>query len=595
MKKLYNTSVLFTAFRWKKQIQNLSATLGLLLLSHGLIAQNTSYRINAIPITGLGNTAFGVNAFVSNTTGNYNSATGIESLFSNTTGGANVANGYNALHFNTVGSRNNATGMYALYRNTNGSENIANGAFALFTNTTGSNNIALGEAALYSNTTGINNTATGNSSLYANTTARNNTATGFYALHWNTTGENNTANGSMALFNSTTGSNNTAIGFRALYLNTTGYYNTAVGYQALNSNTTGYYNTACGYEVLYANTTGALNTANGFQALRNNITGNYNTASGLNALYSNTSGLNNTAVGNYALFQNTTGNYNTALGNGAGPNAGAYTNSIAIGFLATTTASNQVRIGNSSITSIGGYQAWTNVSDERVKKDIQEKVPGLEFINKLRPVTYHLDVNVIADFLKTPDDQRVRSAETAQSEMLHTGLIAQEVEKAATDIGYEFSGVDKPKNKEDLYGLRYAEFTIPLIKAVQELSKQNEEQKKQNEAIKKELNELKAIIKNGAASGIVNPIESEQTMLFQNTPNPFNQSTSINYFIASNAKKAVLIIISDKGEKMKEFDLTNSNRSSVEINPGDLAAGVYVYTLIVDEKVIDSKKMILTQ
>ena len=57
-------------------------------------------------------------------------------------------------------------------------------------------------------------------------------------------------------------------------------------------------------------------------------------------------------------------------------------------------------------------------------------------------------------------------------------------------IGYNFSGVDAPNNSEDHYGLRYAEFTVPLVKAVQELSKENELLKAENEATK---NRQKAI------------------------------------------------------------------------------------------------------
>ncbi len=48
---------------------------------------------------------------------------------------------------------------------------------------------------------------------------------------------------------------------------------------------------------------------------------------------------------------------------------------------------------------------------------------------------------------------------------------------SAKNIGFNFSGVDAPKNENDLYGLRYAEFVVPLVKAVQELSHQNEAQK----------------------------------------------------------------------------------------------------------------------
>ena len=51
--------------------------------------------------------------------------------------------------------------------------------------------------------------------------------------------------------------------------------------------------------------------------------------------------------------------------------------------------------------------------------------------------------------------------------IVYTGFIAQEVEDAAQSIGYDFSGVDKPQNDNDFYGLRYAEFTVPLVKAVQ--------------------------------------------------------------------------------------------------------------------------------
>jgi hypothetical protein len=155
---------------------------------------------------------------------------------------------------------------------------------------------------------------------------------------------------------------------------------------------------------------------------------------------------------------------------------GSYSNTTSLGNGSTTSASDQVRIGNSAVTSIGGFQNWTNVSDARFKKDITESVPGLTFINKLRPVTYHLDMENIAGYLKTPAQNRDTKAETVKGAMLQTGFIAQEVEKAARETGYDFSGVDAPKNENDFYGLRYAEFTVPLVKAVQELSAQNQQQ-----------------------------------------------------------------------------------------------------------------------
>ena len=65
---------------------------------------------------------------------------------------------------------------------------------------------------------------------------------------------------------------------------------------------------------------------------------------------------------------------------------------------AKVNASNKVLIGNSNVTSIGGYASWSNFSDGRFKRNIKENVPGLSFINKLRPVTYTLDIDAINEF-----------------------------------------------------------------------------------------------------------------------------------------------------------------------------------------------------
>ena len=109
---------------------------------------------------------------------------------------------------------------------------------------------------------------------------------------------------------------------------------------------------------------------------------------------------------------------------------------------------------------------------------------------KLRPVTYHLDVTKLSAALgedhggNINDDMKASMA--FKESMVCSGFIAQEVEQAAEDSGYDFSGVDKPKNENDFYGLRYAEFVVPLVKAVQELEIQNEELKKEIENLKQE-------------------------------------------------------------------------------------------------------------
>ena len=69
--------------------------------------------------------------------------------------------------------------------------------------------------------------------------------------------------------------------------------------------------------------------------------------------------------------------------------------------------------------------------------------------------------------------------------MRFSGFLAQEVEKAAKEVGYDFSGVDKPQDANGMWALRYAEFTVPLVKAVQE-------QQELIKALQKEIEILKS-------------------------------------------------------------------------------------------------------
>jgi hypothetical protein len=350
---------------------------------------------------------------------------------------------------------------------------------------TNNNNVFVGTQSGNSNTSGSENTTLGHSALRQNTSGANNTSIGNRSMRFNTSGLNNSAFGLEALYSNTTGSTNTAIGRRAMYSNTTAGSNSALGNQALYSNTNGSSNTAVGNDALYTNSTGGNNTAVGFNSLYLNSGGFFNTAIGNQSLYSNSFGNNNAAIGRNALYNNTSGSNNSAIGYNAFFNGASFSNSTALGYATDITASNQVRVGNASVTSIGGFANWTNVSDARFKVNIKENVPGLDFITKLRAVTYNLDLDAIAKFHNTPDEIRVD--ETEKSQQIQTGFIAQEVEEAAKKLGFEFSGVDAPKNETDHYGLRYSEFVVPIVKAIQEQQLIIEELRKQNELLLKRI------------------------------------------------------------------------------------------------------------
>ncbi len=354
-------------------------------------------------------------------------------------------------------------------------------------------NTAVGHAALNSNSSGEKNTACGYQALYNNESGSLNNAFGYQALYNNTDGYSNAAFGNSSLLNNTTGKYNSAFGYNSMYSNTSGLYNTSIGYMALFANNQASYNVAIGYQSLYANTDGERNTTSGYRSMFHNTKGSYNTANGFFSLVENISGECNTACGYIALQYNTTGSYNTAIGYGAGTRSGdtALTNITAIGYGAKVSSDNSIVLGNNSITSIGGYASWSDLSDGRFKTNVQEEVPGLDFITLLRPVTFNWDIHKLDEFKGVPDsiyanDPAMEEARLAKEAKTKTGFIAQEVEAAADSIGYDFSGVVKPANDKTEYRLSYSEFVVPLVKAVQE-------QQAIIEDLKKRIEELEAL------------------------------------------------------------------------------------------------------
>ncbi len=587
--------------------------------------------IGASNLSATSNTALGSRALLANTTGYDNTATGDRSLYSNINGFGNTANGSKTLMNNTVGYANTATGDAALNDNTTGNENSAYGYVALADNTTGNLNTAFGSQTLIYSVTGNYNTAIGGRALLENVSGNNNTALGYNSMFHNNTGNYNTVSGTNALYLNITGSHNVAMGNKALYRYKSDYNtaigdsalannvnggtdvlsaNTAVGYGALTTTTVSYDNTAIGAYSLWSNTVGNYNTSSGSFSLNKNTDGGYNVASGKNALYANTNGSNNVAYGFSSGSWNDNNNNCTFIGNDADQTVYTdFSNSTALGNTARITASNQARIGNSAVTSIGGYANWTNISDERVKKNIKENVPGLEFINKLKPVTYNLNVTGIKSFLKEDknddktDNKNVNDKSSAlieqgikeKEKVLYTGFVAQDVEAVAKKINYEFSGVDKPQDENGLYGLRYAEFVVPLVKAVQELSKKNDE-------LQQQIDELKSMQLQGKNITGSTEIINQQTVelngtfsLSQNMPNPFTNSTQINYYLPVNSNNAYINFYAMNGALLKSVKLSGNGKGTISVKANELSSGAYKYALMIDGKIMDSKSMIVSK
>jgi len=300
--------------------------------------------------------------------------------------------------------------------------------------------------------------AVGGNALKSVTTTTANTAVGYRALE-DATGEQNTAVGNSALRENTSASNNTSVGFFALASNTTGTQNVAVGANALDANTTASQNVAVGWNSLGVNTTGANNIAIGKSALSGNTTASYNVVIGTDSGTAITTSALNTLVGDQITAGSATSNKQNAFGHALTAAAGYTT--IGVGF-------DDIRAAHGNVT-------WSTVSDERVKKDIEDSTVGLSFINDLRPVTFNYRNK--GDLPTEFRGYEEGSTEVYKSEKSQHGFIAQEV-KAAIDKHSDIkNGFALWDDDDDTGQQRVGETAlIPMLtKAVQELSAKVEE------------------------------------------------------------------------------------------------------------------------
>lgn len=86
-----------------------------------------------------------------------------------------------------------------------------------------------------------------------------------------------------------------------------------------------------------------------------------------------------------------------------------------------------------------------------------------------------------------------------------------------------------------------------------------------------------------------------QATLYQNVPNPFNSTTVIEYYIPDNADNANIYVFDLTGELLQTYPINAFGKGQVTISGSTLNAGMYIYSLVVNNEIVDTKRMILTK
>lgn len=221
---------------------------------------------------------------------------------------------------------------------------------------------------------------------------------------------------------------------------------------------------------------------------------------------------------------------------------------------------------------------YTASSDARRKKDIELAPDVLTKVLQLQVKKYH--------FL-----------ENKSSDKKYYGLIAQEVEKLFPEIVYH----NKIDGGGDYYTMDYSGFGVLAIKAIQEQQKKIDVQQQEITDLKARIEKLETTLASlasdkasPAATNLKEGISSniKNAALEQNQPNPFNQTTIIRYRLPQGAKGQINIYNSN-GMLVKT--ITANEAGETRINANELSAGTYTYALIMNDRSVASKKLVLTK
>ena len=221
-------------------------------------------------------------------------------------------------------------------------------------------------------------------------------------------------------------------------------------------------------------------------------------------------------------------------------------------------------------SSIDG--AYSSNSDERLKTNIKPMPSVLDKINQLKPTTYQF---------KAGRDTEGKNPESY-------GFLAQDVLKIFPHLVSHHIAKERGV---DTYTLDYSGFSVIAIKAIQELMKKTSEievVKQQNDYLKKELADLKQLVSRLANEQNINTSASNASLL-QNSPNPVRGLTAIKYSLPEGSSRAQLLLTDALGSTVKAVQLTSSGVVNLDVS--SLSSGVYNYSLVVDGKTVQTRKM----
>ncbi len=240
-----------------------------------------------------------------------------------------------------------------------------------------------------------------------------------------------------------------------------------------------------------------------------------------------------------------------------------------------------------SANNNGNGDLYTAISFDKDNETVCDKLATvnlLQIYNKAKqkeqPIDLSLDpalaelMNSHPEYFSNPNQDN----DITEQPTMHYALAGNDLRDIYPELVYE--------DKEGNVSINYIEMVPLLVQSIKELNAKIEELQG---------NDVKKVAARSAGATSIEGTEANLFSVAQNEPNPFTESTTIKLSIPKKTQKAALMIYDMSGKQLKQININERGKTSVNITSEGLAAGMYLYSLIADGKVISTKRMILTK
>ena len=225
-------------------------------------------------------------------------------------------------------------------------------------------------------------------------------------------------------------------------------------------------------------------------------------------------------------------------------------------------------------------------SDIRSKSNISDLEKMLPMLTQLNGISYNLNLPENS-FQNSIEGELTEKEKNYQSEYLK--LKEQHIKKEANKKRLGFIAQDVQKIFPDLVEQDSAGFlSIDYIGLIPVLVESIKELEERVEAL--ENNCCNENLKFGI---IDQNHEIKEAKLYQNAPNPFNNQTLIQFEVPISVNKAQLHLCNMTGTLLRTINIDQRELGSVSISANEFIAGMYLYSLVCDGKIDDTKQMML--